>query len=63
MSANIIYVRFGLRTCCYCCGKPFTPEYPDTLLCPDCPPDTHLSEDVLQINEVNTVSKLTKPEL
>ena len=36
MSANVIYVRFGLRTCCYCCGKPFTPEQPDTILCSDC---------------------------
>ena len=63
MSTNVIYVRFGLRTCCYCCGKPFTPEHPDTLLCPDCPQDKQLSEDDLQVKEVNTVGKLTKPEI
>jgi hypothetical protein len=62
MSTNVIYVRFGLRTNCYCCGKPFTPEHPDTMLCPDCPPDEALSEDVLQTVEVDTVTNLTKSE-
>ena len=61
MGSNVIYVRFGLRTCCCSCGKPFTPEHPDTVLCPDCPPDEHLSEYVLLMNKTNTVSKLTKP--
>jgi hypothetical protein len=62
MSANIIYVRFGLRTCCYCCGKPFTPKNRDTVLCPDCPPEKHLVENALQVVEVDTVNKLAKTE-
>lgn len=62
MSTNVTYVRFGLRTCCYCCGKPFTAAHPDTVLCPDCPPDKQLLEGVLKMVEVDTVSKLTKTE-
>ena len=63
MGSNVIYVRFGLRTCCCSCGKPFTPEHPDTVLCPDCPPDKHLMEDVLQMNEIDTINELTTTEL
>ena len=65
MSTNVIYVRFGLGTCCYCCGKPFTPEHPDIVLCPDCLPDQQLLEDALKLIEAAQVRNAwdSKPEI